>query len=206
MPKKQRSIKSRDEVEAAVYNMSNTEAALSLRASLRAAQMAEENARAKAAAARARAAAARAEARAEARAAAAERRRPGLEKDIEDMFGNIEHVYNDLRSRDPDAMLTYSDMTPGFQELLYPENSSTAKALKNLEELPSGNFWLKSAISKRPYYASLKKRYNPRSSRYASGRKLYKTRNKKSRRGRQGKRTRRARISRIARRTRRARK
>jgi membrane protein involved in colicin uptake len=44
------------------------------------------------------------------------------------------------------------------------------------------------------------------SSRDASGRKLYKTRNKKSRRGRQGKRTRRARISRIARRTRRARK
>jgi len=184
MPKKQRSIKKsikyRDDVEAAVYSMSNEEAAQSLRAT----QMAEENARAKAAAARARAAAARAEARAEARAAAAERRRPGLEKDIEDMFGNIEDVDNDLRSRDPDTMLTYSDMTPGFQELFYDKNSSTARALKKLEELPSGNFWLKSAISKRPYYASLKK-----SSKNAMGRKLYKTRNKKSRRGRQGKRT-----------------
>jgi hypothetical protein len=44
------------------------------------------------------------------------------------------------------------------------------------------------------------------SSRVAMGRKLYKTRNKKSRRGRQGKRTRRARISRRARIARRTRK
>ena len=203
MPKKQRSIKYRDEVKAAVYRMSNTEAANSLRA----AQMAEENARAKAAAARARAAAARAEARAEARAAAAERRRPDLEKDLEDKFGNYEHVYNDLRSRDPDMTLTLSEMTPGFQQLLHPEKSKAAIALRKLEGLPSGKSWLSSNIRKRPYRASKTYRNNPGStSKDAHGRKLYKTRNKKSRRGRQGKRTRRARISRRARRTRRARK
>jgi hypothetical protein len=222
MPKKQRSIKYRDEVKAAVYSMSNKEAAKALRG----AQMAEENARARAKAR----AEARAKARAEARAVATEARRPGLEKFLENKFGNFQDVYNDVRSRDPDVrsrdpdvrsrdpdvrsrdpdvrsrdpdmMLSVAEMTPEFQQLTYPAKSKAAKALKNLEGLPSGKSWLPSSITKRPYSASIKYRNNPGSSRDASGRKLYKTRNKKSRRGRRGKRTRRARRTRRTRRSR----
>jgi|688.fasta_scaffold578586_2 hypothetical protein len=74
-----------------------------------------------------------------------------------------------------------------------------------LGELPAGEKARLYAYPPGPKWEKpdLKSKDPGSSSRYAKGRKLYKTRNKKSRRGRQGKRTRRARISR---RTRRARK
>jgi poly-D-alanine transfer protein DltD len=68
---------------------------------------------------------------------------------------------------------------------------------KQLRGLPSGSKWLTPKLEDKPGDTGSS------SNRVGMGKKLYKTRNKKSRRGRQGKRTRRARI---ARRTRRARK
>ena len=89
----------------------------------------------------------------------------------------------------------------------------SAREKRRLYELPAGDKWqplkLESkdpgSSSRDPGSSSRDPGSSSRDAR-AMGRKLYKTRNKKSRRGRQGKRTRRARISRRARRTRRARK
>jgi hypothetical protein len=84
-----------------------------------------------------------------------------------------------------------------------------AREKARLYSHPSGIRWKKTELkSKDPGGSSRDPGGSSRDpgSRYAMGRKLYKTRNKKSRRGRQGKRTRRARISRRTRRTRRARK
>lgn len=198
MPKTQRSksrSKSRSmeytdkEVKAAVYSMSNKEAANSLRAAI----MAEEDARARAEA--------RAVARAEART---EARRPGLENRLEQKFGKYQDLHGDLMSRGSDMMITLPEMTTEFREAILPEilqdeASRAARELNELKGLPSGRAWL-SGITKSPYSASIKYRNNPGSRRAASGRKLYKTRNKKSRRGRRGKRTRRARNTRKARR------
>jgi hypothetical protein len=124
---------------------------------------------------------------------AAESRRTAMAREVEERRAAVEAAPREAARAAMARARRMADRTGA--DVVVGELSAREKA--RLYSHPSGIKWKKT---------ELKSKDPDGSSRDGSGRKLYKTRNKKSRRGRQGKRTRRARISRIARRTRRARK